>query len=571
MFGGRNSFWRKPFGTGSGSVSAFFNNSVKVLDSAGKLVTSVAAPVSGAISSIIPNPVKEVAGNLVDQAGNVISQAGKAGEKAIQDVAAETERAGESTKKLAQSANKEFNKWADVQKQFASSLGKGVEGTVGSIARGDVKGLAKSSLGTLDATKKYIIDTSKGNIKGVTDIARESGKATGNKELQNWSKNIQREYSKGADIYGPIIIDLAADYFTAGGYGLAKKSAQAVADNGWEGLVDPEVLTQAAIMAASKYAKSPDLQKYAEANKIDPKYLKYLSAENIKTAQQVAEGDAEGAIYAKAGLDPEVAKGLRKVITEGADIKEALKDVLINSLAERQGVDKQLIKSAISGDISSIAKAVASQAAGKFLPQDLGKLGKAATELIQKKPNQLASEYASSYLGIDPAVLGMANKVVKDPRGEALKALGSYSGIDPDAVQNMRSGVSALSGDLRGTAMQALGNSMGIHPQDLEIGQQIAGTSSRGAPFQALASSLGINPAYLQMGQDLYRGKTEYVPQTLGMFDDMPVSEVEDKVNEQTKEIEQKTNKIKSGKSGKKVADLFDSTPGLARQFFWNT
>ena len=571
MFGGRNSFWRKPFGTGSGSVSAFFNNSGKVLDSAGKLVTSVAAPVSGAISSIIPNPVKEVAGNLVDQAGNVISQAGKAGEKAIQDVAAETERAGESTKKLAQSANKEFNKWADVQKQFASSLGKGVEGTVGSLARGDVKGLAKSSLGTLDATKKYIIDTSKGNIKGVTDIARESGKATGNKELQNWSKNIQREYSKGADIYGPIIIDLAADYFTAGGYGLAKKATQAVADKGWEGLVDPEVLTQAAIMAASKYAKSPDLQKYAEANKIDPKYLKYLSADNIKTAQQLAEGDAEGAIYAKAGLDPEVAKGLRKVITEGVDIKEALKDVLINSLAERQGVDKQLIKSAISGDISSIAKAVASQAAGKFLPQDLGKLGKAATELIQKKPNQLASEYASSYLGIDPAVLGMANKIIKDPKGEALKALGSYANIVPDAIQNIRSGIGSMSGELQVSALQAAGNSMGVHPSDLEMGRQLVGNSVRGAPFQALSKSLGIDPAYLQMGQDLYKGKVDFKAPILDSFEDMPIAEIQNAIDEQTQQIQQKTNDIESKKSGKKVADLFDKTPGMAQQFFWNT
>ena len=51
----------------------------------------------------------------------------------------------------------------------------------------------------------------------------------------------------------------------------------------------------------------------------------------------------------------------------------------------------------------------------------------------------------------------------------------------------------------------------------------------------------------------------------------MPIAEIQNAVDEQTQQIQQKTNDIESKKSGKKIADLFDKTPGMARQFFWNT
>ena len=558
IFGGKNSFLNKPFGTGDNSVSGFVSNPQRVFDYAGKVINQVASPISQI--PVIGNTLSSTlnaAGNLVDQFGNVISQAGDFVEKAAQDVGAEAGRAGKKAEKLAQSANKELHKGIGPTTEFIGNYGKGLEKSVSSLARGDLKGYAKAQLEGLDAGKKYLIDTTKQVVRQYTDLGRETGQFTGYKDLENASKNINREYEKGADTYLPTIIDMVADYYTGGMYSLAKKGYSQVGDEGAEGLFDEDFLKEVAIQAASSYAQSKGGD-----------WAKYATPENIKAGKKAIEGDLEGAAYAKAGIDPEAAKALRKVLTEGADIKDAMKEVLANKIATETGFSKEFARSLISGNISSIAKAGVGEAAGKFLPDDYAKLAK---DIVTKKPNQIVSEYAGSYLGIDPAVLGMANKVIKDPKGEALRALGSYSNIIPDRIQSIRSGIGSMSGDLQASALQAAGNSMGMHPTDLEMGRQFVGNSARGAPFQALSKTLGIDPTYLQMGQDLYRGRADFKAPTLDSFEDMPMAEIEDAINEQTKQIQQKTNDIESKKSGKKVADLFDKTPGLARQFFWNT
>jgi hypothetical protein len=558
MFGGKNSFWNKPFGTGSNSVSGFLNNPQTVFDYAGKVINQVASPISQI--PVIGNTLSSTlnaAGNLVDQFGNVISQAGDIAGKAAQDVGAEAGRAGKKVEKIAQSANKELHKGIGPTTEFIGNYGKGLEKTVSAAGRGDLKGIAKAQLQGIDNLKKYIIDSTKQTVRTYGNYGMEAGKFLDSKELQESSRNINREYEKGADTYGPAILDMVADYFSAGMYSLGKKGTQQVADEGAEGLLDEDFLKDVAIHAAASYAKSKGGD-----------WAKYATPENLKAGKRVLEGDLEGAAYEKAGVDPEAAKALRKVLTEGVDIKDAMKEVLANKIATETGFSKEFARSLISGNISSIAKAGVGEAAGKFLPDDYAKLAK---NIVTKKPNQIASEYASSYLGIDPAVLGMANKVIKDPKGEALRALGSYSNIIPDRIQSIRSGIGSMSGDLQASALQAAGNSMGMHPTDLEMGRQFVGNSARGAPFQALSKSLGIDPTYLQMGQDLYRGRSDFKAPTLDSFEDMPMAEIENAINEQTEQIQQKTNDIESKKSGKKVADLFDKTPGLARQFFWNT
>lgn len=563
MFGGKNSFWNKPFGTGANSVSGFLNNPQTVFDYAGKVINQVASPISQI--PLIGNTLSSTlnaAGNLVDQFGNVISQAGDIAEKAVQDVGAEAGRAGKKVEKIAQSANKELHKGIGPTTEFIGNYGKGLEKTVSAVGRGDLKGIAKAQLGGLDSLKKYIIDTSKQGVRTYANYGMEAGKFLDSKELQESSRNVNREYEKGADTYGPAILDMVADYFTLGAYSLGKKGTEQVADEGAEGLFDEDFLKEVAIHAAATYAKSN------LANTKYAKYAKYATPENLKAGKRAIEGDLEGAAYEKAGIDPETAKALRKVLTDGVDIKDAMKEVLANKIAKETGFSEDFARSLISGNISSIAKAGVGEAAGKFLPDDYAKLAK---DIVTKKPNQIVSEYAGSYLGIDPAVLGMANKVIKDPKGEALRALGSYSNIIPDRIQRIRSGIGSMSGDLQASALQAAGNSMGMHPTDLEMGRQFVGNSAQGAPFKALSRTLGIDPTYLQMGQDLYRGRSDFKVPTLDSFEDMPMAEIENAINEQTEQIQQKTNDIESNKSGKKVSDLFDKTPGLARQFFWNT
>ncbi len=529
------------------ATSSGFN---AVTDAAGTVTKNISAPISQGISSFVDvaengiNTVNDAAGNLRDAYGNVISQAGKAAGnineavvKAGRDASRET---AQSANKLARSAKKEFDAWEKYNREWAGSTVKGLEKTTSGLARGDFKRFASGALDTIDSTKKYALENFKFANKGGLDTVSEIGRGIDSKALTDIAEDVRREGNKGVDIFGPIAIDLVADWFTAGGYSTTRSGLEAMKKDGIQGLKNEEFLKDVAIQVLTKNSKVKD---WAAANGIPEGALNRKTLEAIREA---ASGDLEKAAYAGVGVDPDAAKSLREIVTGDKSVEEAIKEILLKQASERFGIDQDVIKSAMSGNFSRAITSLAEQELSKT-QKDVANLIKKAKSIgdLKKLPYQAAAEY----FDMDPQILSMANKVIKDPKGTATEALASRAGINTSAIQNIRNG---LSGDLRGGAMQAIGGSMGIHPLDLQLMQSLNNGDYRSLQLQALADEIGIPAQYLQMAQ------SELSNRILGESDELS-----------KQNPEKQTNNLEG--SGKKMSEIIGEDPENIMARYFNT
>ena len=501
---------------------------------------------AGAISDVFSDATR-TGGAFVDATGKVVKTATAPVSQAITDVAKATEKGMEDTGKLAKSLGKETTGLYKIGTDYAKGVGKGQEMMYSGLLKGDFKRFGKGALEYDAAVQKAALESTKAAYKPYLDIARESGKASGFKDLEEASRNVQREGEKAVDILGPLVYNGVLDYLSAGTYGVGKTAAQSMSEKGLSGALDKKVLEDAAIAyIANKFGGGEGWQKN-------------LTPENLKAARELAAGDLEKALYEKAGIDSNMAKDIRIALQEGKNVADSIKNAAMKYQAKKLGMDENATKAILSGNISTAVSSLAKSQLAKNMPASSKEmLNMLNRSMSLKDMKKLAADSAGDYLGINPKVLQMADQTIKNPRAAALQALSQNYGIDPTMYQNIRN---MTSGDLRASAMQGLGDLIGVHPSETQLLQNITNGDYRSGGLKALGDSLGIPPEYLQVGQQL--SSKESPETTLGEFDEIPIKETRQEVEKQTNNLEE------ARKSGKKMSEIVGSNPEAIRQYFW--
>jgi len=208
-------------------------------------------------------------------------------------------------------APKSISKALSSASSAVKNVGKGIEKTVGSVAKGDVKGIGKGALGVVQGAKDLGKAGALASIGSATGAVSGLAGAAGLKDVSKAVGNIDTEASKGVSTYGDAAVDVGANVATGGTYGLAKQGVESLAGSGLKGLLSGKGLQEAALGAASSYAgvdpklakvglsaltgdaKSAALQGLGSFGGIDPKML--------GAASSLIGGDATGAALGLAG------------------------------------------------------------------------------------------------------------------------------------------------------------------------------------------------------------------------------------------------------------------------------
>lgn len=300
----------------------------------------------------------------------------------------------------------------------AKPISKAVSGTVksvgkvgGSLAKGDIKGVAQGAQGLVATAKDVGKELAKQNLGVTTGALGGLGSLTGIKGLKDVASNISREGTKGVDTYGDTAMDVGANIATGGTYGAAQQALNATAQGGLGALVNPKQLQQAALSAGASYAG------------IDPNLL--------KTGMAAAGGDIKGAALqaagSYAGLDPDKIKMAASVA--GGD----LKDAALQAAGSKLGVGEDQLNtakaglSALSGDKSALASQLASQAG---IPKDAANMAGAVTQGKKELMSGIAGKF-----GLDDETKNILKSVAnKDLKGIAAQAI-NKSGINPEEIK----------------------------------------------------------------------------------------------------------------------------------------
>ena len=150
----------------------------------------------------------------------------KAAVKAVQKAAAPVTRAIKDT--------------ANVSKDLTKGGLSGGLQTLGSLAKGDVKGAAGGLLKLGEVGTKGILDSVKASGNLSTGLLSNVGSAVGSKDITKTAENIKREGDKGVDQYGGMAVDIGANALTGGTYGAAKTALQGLQEGGLKGVVNPK-------------------------------------------------------------------------------------------------------------------------------------------------------------------------------------------------------------------------------------------------------------------------------------------------------------------------------------------
>jgi hypothetical protein len=227
-------------------------------------------------------------------------------------------------------APKSIGKALQSASSAVKNIGKGVEKTVSSVAKGDVKGIGKGALGVVEGAKDIGKAGALASIGSATGAASGLAGAAGLKDVSKAVGNVDTESSKGVDKYGSAAMDIGANVATGGTYGVAKQGVESLAGSGLKGLLSGKGLQEAALGAASSYAG------------VDPKLAKMgLSA---------LSGDVKGAALSGlgsfGGIDPKMLGAASSLI--GGDATGAALG-LAGSKAGLSGTQMDIAKGVVSG------------------------------------------------------------------------------------------------------------------------------------------------------------------------------------------------------------------------------
>lgn len=307
-------------------------------------------------------------------------------------------------------APKSISKALSSASSAVKNVGKGIEKTVGSVAKGDVKGIGKGALGVVQGAKDLGKAGALASIGSATGAVSGLAGAAGLKDVSKAVGNVDTEASKGVGTYGDVAADIGANVATGGTYGLAKQGVQSLAGDGLKGLLSGKGLQEAALGAASSYAG------------VDPKLAKMgLSA---------LTGDAKSAalqgLGSFGGIDPKMLGAASSLI--GGDATGAALG-LAGSKAGLTGTQMDIAKDVVSGkspeeiatqQLSKKARGIASDKAGAYAKDvgldqmiDFGKIKKDA-KVISKIPGGIPADIYNK------ARSNVTDKFLKDASGKTI-------------------------------------------------------------------------------------------------------------------------------------------------------
>jgi len=188
-----------------------------------------------------------------------------------------------------------------------------------------------------------------------------------------------------------------------------------------------------------------------------------------------------------------VAQQVGKVATEAGNVaKSSLEAQAKLATGDFKGAGQSAMKgfssaSNIAGTAGGQVGAIVGQ---RKLGEAAGKIGAEATaNVVTSGGYGLAKQAASSLAsgGIGGLVSG------KGLQDAALSAAGSYAGVDPNALNVAKMGLSAAQGDIKGAATQGLGSYAGLSPNEIKMASTgvSALTGDKRGAASGLASQFG--------------------------------------------------------------------------------
>jgi hypothetical protein len=392
----------------------------------------------------------------------------KAAVKAVQKAAAPVTQAIKDT--------------ANVSKDLTKGGLSGGLQTLGSLAKGDVKGAAGGLLKLGEVGTKGILDSVKASGNLSTGLLSNVGSAVGSKDITKTAENIKREGGKGVDQYGGMAVDIGANALTGGTYGAAKTALQGLQEGGLKSVVNPKNLKDLAVdFAASKVGVDPDA---------------------LKAAQAAAKGDLKGAALQAMG-SPAINKqslDMAKAALKGGDLKDILKSPEMKSaLASGVGavagaygakVDPELLKAGVGVSLGESAKGEAA----KFGAAKAG-LGETQADLAANLAKGQSLKEAGMDYGLRESGLDQRIQQAKDIRSQA-------QGMR-DQARDIRSQAQDLRSQALGMPQQLTESAMG----EMDMAKQDLQNRAMGATMEAVSPMMSSAKSQMDQFKPSKRGR----------------------------------------------------------------
>ena len=427
----------------------------------------------------------------------------KAAVKAVQKAAAPVTRAIKDT--------------ANVSKDLTKGGLSGGLQTLGSLAKGDVKGAAGGLLKLGEVGTKGILDSVKASGNLSTGLLSNVGSAVGSKDITKTAENIKREGDKGVDQYGGMAVDIGANALTGGTYGAAKTALQGLQEGGLKGVVNP------------KNIKSMVMDYAASQAGVDP--------DALKAAQAAAKGDLKGAALQAMG-SPAINKqslDMAKAALKGGDLKDILKSPEMKSaLASGVGaaagaygvkVDPELLKAGVGVSLGESAKGEAAKFGAAKAGLSKTQADMAANLAKGQSLKEAGMDYGLKESGMDQEMQGVAKQAIKGefkPQDYALQKTGMDKRLQEakdirSQAQGMRDqalGFRDQARDIRSQAQDLRSQALGMPQQltesamgEMEMAKQDLQNRAMGATMEAASPMIGSAKSQMDQFKPSKRGR----------------------------------------------------------------
>jgi hypothetical protein len=420
----------------------------------------------------------------------------KAAVKAVQKAAAPVTRAIKDT--------------ANVSKDLTKGGLSGGLQTLGSLAKGDVKGAAGGLLKLGEVGTKGILDSVKASGNLSTGLLSNVGSAVGSKDITKTAENIKREGDKGVDQYGGMAVDIGANALTGGTYGAAKTALQRLQEGGLKGVVNP------------KNIKSMVMDYAASQAGVDP--------DALKAAQAAAKGDLKGAALQAMG-SPAINKqslDMAKAALKGGDLKDILKSPEMKSaLASGVGavagaygtkVDPELLKAGVGVSLGESAKGEAA----KFGAAKAG-LGETQADLAAnlakgQSLKEAGMDYGLKESGMNQEMQGVAKQAIKgefNPQQYAMQKTGLDQRIQQAKdIRSQAQGMRDQARDIRSQAQDLRSQALGMPQQltesamgEMDMAKQDLQNRAMGATMEAVSPMMSSAKSQMDQFKPSKRGR----------------------------------------------------------------